>query len=69
MEQLVGMGFILGLAWLGESKKIGIYKIMAGFISFYMSVFMFVDEFLTVIFILLALYLILSVFVGGSRRK
>jgi len=66
INHLVIMILMLALIFLNLKTKISVYKILAGLLSFYFAFSVGDDIFLLVIFIGLALYLIVSVFVSGE---
>lgn len=67
IEQLVLIILMVALIIIGERNKMGIYKVIAGFLSVYFALFLATDMFLTVIFIGLAIYLILSSFLSAKK--
>lgn len=64
MDQLVFIIAIIALAYMGEKTGVGVYKIIAGVISLVFAITLIHTIMLMIVFLGLALYLIVSVFVS-----
>lgn len=67
MEQMTLIVVMVALIFFAEKTGVGIYKILAGLISFALALTVVSNTIIMVVFLGLALYLIVSVFTSTTK--